>query len=178
MKRSGIVTIRRTIREPETGEKPVALSTNSESPVESKVFEEVVAISGKTLAGRQVVDAEGNKIGKIEDVVIDMNTGCTVYAVLSFGGIFGSKYFAIPWEIMCLENRWNYRENYGQKIVLNIPKKKLEKAPGFDKNRWPDHPDKDWLSQVYSFYSCKPFWAQTSIEQYKVELPGKVQKLP
>src|SRR5690348_18019445 len=53
----------------------------------------------RSLIGDPVVDREGNDIGRIEELMVDVATGRVAYAVLSFGGFlgFGDKLFAIPW---------------------------------------------------------------------------------
>jgi hypothetical protein len=71
----------------------------------------------------------------------------------------GNKLFAIPWEMFCIDNAWNYKDIYKQKIVFNIDREQLEKAPGFDPNAWPRQPDMQWLQEVYAYFGCKPYWA-------------------
>ena len=37
-------------------------------------------------------------------------------------------------------------------FFLDIPKEKLENAPGFDKDEWPNMADKDWVERIDKFY--------------------------
>src|SRR5262245_25714035 len=55
-----------------------------------------------TFIGYRVINPVGEDLGKIEDIVIDMDSRQIAYAVLSFGGFlgFGDKLFAIPWEAL------------------------------------------------------------------------------
>jgi sporulation protein YlmC with PRC-barrel domain len=95
----------------------------------------------------------GDDLGSIKDVMIDLPNGRVAYAVLSFGGFLGigNKLFAVPWEMLTVdEDR--------QCLVLDIDKKTLENAPGFDKDNWPDMSDAAWGNQVYSYYGRKPYW--------------------
>src|ERR1700683_5784484 len=72
----------------------------------------------KTVIGSDVVNAQNEDLGKIEDIVLDAGAGRIAYAVLSFGGFLGmgDKYFAIPWDA--------FRFNLGEKrAVLNVDKK-------------------------------------------------------
>ncbi len=103
-------------------------------------------VATSTLTGIQVHNKEGKRIGKIEDVVIDLETGHVMYSVLSFGGFLGmgNKYFAVPVKAL------NSDENH--KIVFDIDKDKLEEAPGFDKNDWPEHSTDKFIDSVYSHY--------------------------
>src|SRR5947199_108532 len=52
----------------------------------------------KEIYSDRVRNAAGEDLGKIEELVIDVNTGRVAYAVLSFGGVLkmGNKLFAIP----------------------------------------------------------------------------------
>ncbi len=59
-------------------------------------YEHIVPV--KTVIGSNVVNANYEDLGKIEDLVLDASAGRITYAVLSFGGFLGmgDKYFAIP----------------------------------------------------------------------------------
>lgn len=100
-----------------------------------------------------VKNSSGDNLGEIKDLVLNPENGQVVYAVIVFGGVFGmgDKYFAIPWRTLL----WNRdKEHY----VLNIDKTSLEKAPGFDKNHWPDSSNK-WeqlREEIDQFYRIKP----------------------
>jgi sporulation protein YlmC with PRC-barrel domain len=110
-------------------------------------------MSASTLTGDKVVNGTGEDLGKVQDIMIDTPTGRVAYAVLSFGGFLGmgDKLFAIPWDRLSLDE-----EN--KRFVLNIDRAKLEKAPGFDKDNWPDMADPSWGSRIYSYYGSHPYW--------------------
>lgn len=106
-----------------------------------------------TLQGDSVVNAEGDALGKIEAIMLDVRSGRIAYAVLSFGGVFGvgTKLFAIPWSALTLDA-------VGKRFVLNASKEQLGKAPGFDKDQWPSMADQGWAAAVHTFYQVKPYW--------------------
>ncbi len=109
--------------------------------------------SADKMAGAKVRNPAGEDLGKIEDVMIDLGEGRIAYAVLSFGGFLGigDKLFAIPWNALKL--------NPGEdEFILDVDKKVLEKAPGFDRNNWPDMADRRWGQQVYTYYGYRPYW--------------------
>lgn len=91
--------------------------------------------------GMSVKTTEGDKLGDIEDVAVNIETGQVAYVVLSFGGFFGlaNKWFAVPWTEFSLVN--DERENY---FTIETTKDKLKKLPGFDKEDWPDLVNSDW----------------------------------
>ena len=110
-------------------------------------------VRGKDLADYQVRNPQGEDLGTIKDVVIDTSEGCIAYAVLSFGGFMGlgDKLFAIPWEAL----RYNATDDT---FVLDIPRERLENAPGFDKDNWPTTAEREWLTGMYSHYGYTPYW--------------------
>lgn len=90
-------------------------------------------LSASTLQGDKVINAAGENIGKIDQIMIDTQTGRVAYAVLSFGGFLGmgDKLFAIPWRRLSLDED-------NKVFRLDIDKEALKQAPGFDKDHWPD----------------------------------------
>jgi sporulation protein YlmC with PRC-barrel domain len=110
-------------------------------------------LSSSSLTGDKVVDAAGEKLGTIDELMIDMDRGSVAYAVLSVGGLFGmgDKLFAIPWSALRVDTT-------EKQLVLNIKKEQLEKAPGFDQDHWPDFADQAWGTTVHSHYGTKPSW--------------------
>lgn len=110
-------------------------------------------LSSSSLTGDTVVDAAGEKLGTIDDLMIELGGGTIAYAVLSVGGLFGmgDKLFAIPWSALRVDTN-------EKQLVLNINKEKLEKAEGFDKDNWPDFADQTWGSKVHSHFGTKPSW--------------------
>jgi sporulation protein YlmC with PRC-barrel domain len=62
-------------------------------------------LSASTISGDKVCNLEGEDLGKIEDLVVDLDTGKVAYAVLSFGGFMGmgDKLFALPWQSLTVD---------------------------------------------------------------------------
>ena len=103
--------------------------------------------------GHKVVNKNAEDLGKIEDYMLDLETGRMAYAVLSFGGFLGmgEKLFAIPWSAFNVQLFEN-----DLRIVLNVDKEILTKAQGFDKSQLPLSYDQ--LSTVYKYFGYKPYW--------------------
>lgn len=107
----------------------------------------VSQLSATSIIDTDVKNLAGEDLGEVEDLMLDLESGCINYAVLSFGGIlgFGDKYFAVPWQAFDMDT-----EN--EHLILNADKKRLENAPGFDKDDWPSTANRDWMVEVYEFY--------------------------
>ncbi len=101
-------------------------------------------LSATTMIGDEVHNPQGESLGKLEEIMLDVDKGCVSYAVLSFGGILGigDKLFAIPWQALTIDTD-------DHAFVLDVDRERLENMPGFDKNDWPETIDHNWLTSVY-----------------------------
>ena len=80
----------------------------------------------------KVNNKNGDKLGDIKDIMIDITTGKIEYVVIEFGGFLGigEKFFAIPFRLIEFDT-------VEEACVLDQSKEALENAPGFDKDHWP-----------------------------------------
>jgi sporulation protein YlmC with PRC-barrel domain len=100
-----------------------------------------------TLDGNKVVTADGEYVGKISDIMLDVRSGRIAYAVLSEGGFLGvgTTLHAIPWSALTL--------NVDEKVFLvNLMADEITTAPGFDKDHWPSMADPQWGSSIHEYY--------------------------
>ena len=110
-----------------------------------------------TIRGYRVVDTNGDDLGRIEDLIVDLDNGRIAYAALSLGGFLGmsDKLFAVPWQSLSpMPNE--------QAFTLDVPRDVLEKAEGFDKDKYPT--TREELSRTYTYYGYQPYW-QTGMER-------------
>ncbi len=116
-------------------------------------------MAADTLEGDRVVNEQNENLGTIQDIMIDVQRGCVAYAVMSSGGFLGvgDKLFALPWNALTLDADRKC-------FVLDAPKERLQRAPGFDKDHWPSMADGAWASHVHDFYGVRPYWTDLSRE--------------
>ena len=110
-------------------------------------------MAADTLEGDKVVNAAGEDLGEIKDIMIDVPSGRVAYAVLSFGGFLGlgDKLFAIPWQALQLDTQ-------NKCFILNVDQERLRSAPGFDKDHWPSMADQSWAIDIHEYYESRPYW--------------------
>lgn len=110
-------------------------------------------LSASTIMGDDVVNAEGENLGEVKELMVDLDAGQIAYAVLSFGGFLGlgEKLFAIPWGALSLDPERKV-------FVLNLDREVLEEAPGFDKDDWPQTRDREYVIEIYEYYGYDPYW--------------------
>jgi len=104
-------------------------------------------LSSSTICGDEVVNSAGETLGEIKELMIDCESSRVSYAVLEFGGFLGmgTKLFAVPMQAIKLDT-----EN--KRFVLDVNKERLENAPGFDKENWPDFADTTFAGSVHDYY--------------------------
>lgn len=104
-----------------------------------------------TLIGNEVYNWAAEALGDIKELMLDMRSGRVCYAVLTFGGFLGmgEKLFAVPWEALTLDTG-------NRRFVLDVERDRLESAPGFDKDNWPDMADPAWAKGIHTYYKTEP----------------------
>lgn len=82
------------------------------------------AIRATRAIGTNVYNTAGEKIGEIEDLVLEKTSDRILFAVVGFGGLMGmgEKYHAVPWATL------DYDENRGGYDVP-FTREQLERAP-------------------------------------------------
>lgn len=110
-------------------------------------------MAAETLDGNPVVNRNGEDLGEIDSIMLDVPRGRIAYAVLSCGGFLGmgDKLFAIPWQALTLDTD-------NKQFVLDVDGERLKNAPGFDKDHWPSMADPQWGTQVHEYYGQQPYW--------------------
>jgi sporulation protein YlmC with PRC-barrel domain len=89
-------------------------------------------ISSDKVEGTSVYNTTGEKLGSIDDLMIDKITGQVRYAVLEFGGFLGmgTDRYPLPWEML----------KYDMSVsgyVVPLDKARLENAPRYPENDLP-----------------------------------------
>jgi sporulation protein YlmC with PRC-barrel domain len=85
------------------------------------------AILASKVKGTAVYNEVGDRIGTVEDVVLDKQSNQIMFAALGFGGVLGlgEKYYPVPWSML------DYDEDKGG-YVIPLDKDALKSAPAYD----------------------------------------------
>jgi hypothetical protein len=110
-------------------------------------------IAADKVEGTAVYNMAQEKIGTIDNVMIDKQTGKVAYAVMSFGGFLGigDNYHPLPWSML------RYDTNVGG-YVVNLDKKTLEGAPSYGPRDRIDWDDQKWGKRVHDYYGIAPYF--------------------
>lgn len=105
-------------------------------------------LSADAITGEEVCNLQDEKLGKIQDVMLDACEGKVRYAVLSSGGFLGmdDRLFAVPWKVL-------KQDKLNKRFILDVDVERIKNAPGFDKDEWPNMADISWNSSIESYYA-------------------------
>jgi len=103
-------------------------------------------ISSERVEGTNVYNQSGDKLGSIDDLMIDKMSGQVRYAVLEFGGFLGmgTDRYPLPWNMLKYDTAM---DGY----VVPLDKNVLEGAPRYAQEQVPDYTT-DYSRRVNDYY--------------------------
>lgn len=103
-------------------------------------------ISSDKVEGTTVYNNAGDKLGSIDDLMIDKRSGQVRYAVLEFGGFLGmgTDRYPLPWNMLKYDTA---KDGY----VVPLDKTKIEGAPRYAHTDVPAYTT-DYGKRVNSYY--------------------------
>ncbi len=107
-------------------------------------------ISSDRVEGTDVFNEAGDKLGSIDDLMIDKRSGQVRYAVLEFGGFLGmgTDRYPLPWNMLKYDTS---KDGY----VVPLDKSRLDDAPHYPESSSPEY-DSDYGRRVNDYYGV-PF---------------------
>jgi hyperosmotically inducible periplasmic protein len=105
------------------------------------------AAKASDVIGMTVKNNQDEKLGKVEDLAVDVESGRIVQVILSTGGIIGigETLTAVPPEAL-------HRDVALKVLHLDADKEKLKAAPKFEMSKWAENSDCNHLTGVYRYY--------------------------
>jgi hypothetical protein len=110
-------------------------------------------IASDRIEGTAVRRASGDKIGKIERLMLDKISGKVAYAVLSFGGFLGigNKHLPIPWARLTYNPKLDAYE-------IDLSDDELKQAPSYEADENFDWGDRSREISIHSYYGSPTYW--------------------
>lgn len=105
-------------------------------------------LTATSVIGDKVLNNDNEDMGSIKDIMLDIRSGKIEYYIIEFGGFLGigEKYFAIPFNLLTVDE-----EN--KVFRFNEKQETLKKAPGFDKEHWPQtNSHSNYVTDSWSFW--------------------------
>ena len=118
---------------------------DSQIPVEG-------AVKYTQYIGSTVKNLEGDTLGKVENLLLDLSAGRVIAVVVSSGGFLGigDELSAVPPGVLrsSPDNR---------SLVLDASKETLSQAPHFKAGEWPDFSGPAYTDSLYRAYGYQPY---------------------
>ncbi len=115
-------------------------------------------LKASELIGQKIENNEGQKVGSVEDLAIDLQAGRVVQLIVSTGGFLsmGERHSAVP------PGSVHFRAK-GKPLHFDITREKLKAAPAFEMSAWKDYYQSDRVQEAYRYYGEEPaFEARTT----------------
>ncbi len=111
-------------------------------------------VAGSRVAGTPVYSTAGERLGTLQDVMLDKASGRVAYAVLSFGGFLGigDKHHPLPWAALHYDTE---RGGY----VVKLDPAQLEGAPVLGEDAEAMWRDRAWGERVHAYWEVAPYWS-------------------
>src|SRR5882672_3501179 len=95
--------------------------------------------------GMEVKNSQNEKLGKVDDLAVDLSSGRIVTAVLSIGGFLGlgDTLVAVP----------------PSALHYDADKEKLKAAPRFEYSKWDDSTQASRIGEVYAYFGEQPYFS-------------------
>jgi len=108
------------------------------------------------LLGREITNLQDEKVGKVEEIGLDLESGRVVQVIVSSGGIFGigGKSWAVP------PGAFSYDPG-SKSLRLDVDKERYKSVSAFDMSKWDDSVETNHLSEVYRSYGQRPYFNET-----------------
>ncbi|MBU2532912.1 MAG: PRC-barrel domain-containing protein [Alphaproteobacteria bacterium] len=108
------------------------------------------------IRGATVANREGDEIGSIESLMIDMDRGYVAYALISEGGFLGigENYRPVPIQAL------SWRQ--GEQFVLPMSNEQLRSMPNLRDNETPTTVRRSHVERLYDSYQTQPYWQQAA----------------
>jgi hyperosmotically inducible protein len=109
------------------------------------------AAKASDVIGMTVKNYQDEKLGTVEDVALDVESGRIVQVILSTGGFLGvgDRLSAVPPGAL-------HHDVTNKVLHLDANKEKLKSAPEFKTEKWAEHGNAEHLSAVYTYYGQEP----------------------
>jgi PRC-barrel domain len=110
-------------------------------------------IASDRIEGTAVRRASGEKIGRIERLMLDKVSGKVAYAILSFGGFLGigNKHLPIPWALLTYNKKLDAYE-------IDLADEELKRAPYYEADEEFDWGDRSHELKIHRYYRSPTYW--------------------
>jgi sporulation protein YlmC with PRC-barrel domain len=144
------------------------------------------AVRSSRLIGAQVNDSSGQRVGQIQDTIVNPSSGRIDFALLSLNSpqnpndnsgatpSSSEKIVPVPWSILRTRTSSQYSSSSSADqqptFTLNVDQAKLNSAPTVDMSNLNQS---EWQQRIYSYYGVTPHASMGGAETPEGEIKGE-----
>jgi sporulation protein YlmC with PRC-barrel domain len=112
-------------------------------------------VKASDIIGMTVKNYQDEKLGKVENLAVDVESGRIVQVIISSGGFLGMDETLTPVPPGALNHE------VGQKVLhLDASTEKFNAAPKCDTAKWDEDTQSNRVSEVYGYYGQQPYFVR------------------
>jgi sporulation protein YlmC with PRC-barrel domain len=114
-------------------------------------------VGADSLLGCIVLDSQGQRVGELLDVLVDMHAGRVAYAavVLDHAPDWSERLIAVPWNTM-------YMPVDGDGVCINATRDWIERAPSMRVEAMNALLDRELAVFIHAYFGAKPYWERAA----------------
>jgi sporulation protein YlmC with PRC-barrel domain len=100
------------------------------------------------IAGARVTTLDGEHLGMIQDLMIELTSGRVVYVVVAVNDDTDRRLMALPCEVLMPDDT-----RHG--FIAGADRDRMNRAPGFEQSNWPLTPGRVFVDALHQHYGCR-----------------------
>jgi sporulation protein YlmC with PRC-barrel domain len=103
--------------------------------------------SANEIIGKKVTNAQDQDLGKVQDIIVNVDAGTAPYAIIATGGVLGANRAKVAVPLSSLRCSAD-----GKEFVMSATKEQLQSASRTATGAWAPVAGSDWARRVDAFY--------------------------
>lgn len=154
--------------QPEQPEQPeVAPEEEEERPGEALLLNGQLTQANEWI-DKAIVDEQGEQVGELRDLAIDVTNGRVAYAIISLEHAeevadrdLGDEHYAVPWEAF-------EPAHEEEALTLRVDLEQFDPEHSFAEGEQPEMTDEQWAQQTHQQYGFEVYWEENA-EEFEAE---------
>jgi sporulation protein YlmC with PRC-barrel domain len=107
--------------------------------------------SASDIIGKKVTNAQNEDLGKVQDIIVNVDTGTAPYAIIAHGGVLGANRTRIAVPLTALQCSGD-----GKELMISATKEQLQAASKTPTGAWASVSDAEWSRKGGTPYYGEP----------------------
>jgi hyperosmotically inducible periplasmic protein len=123
------------------------------------------------IMGKEVTNLQDEKLGKVDELGVDVEAGRVTLVIINSGGILGvgAKSIAVPPRALSYDPAT-------KALRLDVDKEKFKVAPAFEMSKWDEASRTNQLWETYRYYGQQPYFTDSRDNNASVSRAGRMEK--